>query len=472
MGQLNDLLSGFFRRFINKIGLGFMANYILGQKGPVWISTEKPWLLYNTVPALKSVIDRKAMMFANMKMTLINITTKEPVDDKELMKLLENPNPLQGQNDWLKEFQIQKSTYGSQFMYGSRAGSLQSYPHLLWNISPRYCKPVLTGKLFDQTEIKGIISGYQLVQNGSSMPSQLFDPENIMYTKLPNLDDPIIGLSPIHSLSLPLSNIKASYEFRNVIMTQKGAIGMLSQEKPSNDGSGVLPMEDGEKDRMEKHFTNKYGIGPDQAKVLVTEASMKWTPMTYPTKELMLFEEVDADKRDIIDQYGMNQNIFCSLQGSTYENVKNSLVMVYQDTIQPEADGFCQMLSKFLRVKEGFKIIASYDHLSILKENKLSGMAAIKSMIEALTQAVQAGLLDRVQAENILAAELGVTSISEEVNGSKVSNRLNSLSPLVADKVLDQFTTNETRALAGLPTIAGGETIPVKTAPSTGPPKK
>jgi hypothetical protein len=49
------------------------------------------------------------------------------------------------------------------------------------------------------------------------------------------------------------------------------------------------------------------------------------------------------------------------------------------------------------------------------------------------------------------------TIVEIEGDASKTSDALNSLSPLVATKVLEQMTPNEVRALASLPPIAGGD---------------
>src|SRR3972149_7165979 len=77
------------------------SNFVIGQKGPVWIDTAKPYHLYNTIPQLKAVINRKATMFSNMELYVIDIKSKTRLEDKDLDKLLQNPNPLQAQNDWL-----------------------------------------------------------------------------------------------------------------------------------------------------------------------------------------------------------------------------------------------------------------------------------------------------------------------------------------------------------------------------------
>lgn len=51
------------------------------------------------------------------------------------------------------------------------------------------------------------------------------------------------------------------------------------------------------------------------------------------------------------------------------------------------------------------------------------------------------------------------TIIELEGDTSKTSDALNSLSPLVATKVLEKMTPNEIRALASLPPIEGGDVI-------------
>lgn len=427
------------------------SSYMLGQKGAVWINVLQPWMHYNEIPALKTVIDRRASMFSNMEILIVDKEGNR-VEDPELQKLLNNPNCEQSQNDFLNEYQTQLCVYGNEFIYGNRASSLLKYPVALWNVSARYVKPYMTGKVFDQVDNNGIISKYEYTMETSF---RSFLPNEILFTKIKDLDNPIVGKSPIFNLKFPLSNTKAAYEYRNVIMTEKGAIGILSNE--TKDAMGSVPLTPEEKSTVEKQYGNEYGISEGQRKVILTNAALKWQPMTYETSKLMLFEEVDANKRDIIDAYGLNQNIFSSMQGVTYENFKNGMVMSYQDTIQPAADSFVQSLGKFLKLPEGIQLKASYEHLSILKENKLKGMQAIEAIVRSLTEAVQGGLISRLQAETILANELGVPVQDDATNKDKTINKLNSMSPLVATKVLESFTINEQRSLVEYPGITGGE---------------
>lgn len=406
MGKLKSVIKNLVGSWIfdKEDGIFYtQSSSVLGQKGPVWIDTTKPKKLYDSIPQLKSVINRKAVMFSNMELYVIDIKSKKRIEDKELDKLLQNPNPLQAQNGWLRQFKEQEQVYGNHFLYKNNPSKLATYPVTLWNISPALMQPVTSGKMFDQLLISDIITGYNYQLGGVT---KTFDTNDILYSRIADLDNPIIGMSCIHALKYPLSNIEAAYEYRNVIMKEKGALGILSNN--SKDAMGAIPLGTEERERLEKTYTNRYGISKEQSKVILTEASLTWTPMSYPTKDMLLFEEVDANLITIIDAFGLNVNMFSNKQ-ATFENVKQSIVQVYQDTIIPEADQFTQALSKFLKLPEDKRLVASYDHLAIMKENKLKGMVSLQTVIASLKDAVEAGLLDKAKAMAILSTELGLT---------------------------------------------------------------
>lgn len=395
---LPDWLSNLFQK-----NFFIRTNYMLGQKGAIWLDTTKPYELFNTIPQLKAVINRKAIMFSNMELYIMDIKSEKRIEDIELLKLLQNPNPTQSQNDLLRQFKEQEQVYGNQFLYKNKPSRLSKYPISLWNISPSYIQPKLTGKLFDQITMEGIIESYQYQMNGIY---KTFLPEEILHSKINDLDNPIIGVSPISSLKYPVTNILSAYEYRNVIMNEKGALGILSNN--SKDAMGAIPLSSDERKRLEDSYTNQYGISEGKSKVILTEASLNWTPMSYPTKDMMLFEEIDANMITIIDSFGLNVNMFSS-KSATFENVKQSIVQAYQDTIIPEADQFTQNLSKFLKLPDNQRIVASFEHINILKENKLNGMKSIQTVIDSLKNAVEAGLLDKNKAIGILATELGLS---------------------------------------------------------------
>lgn len=398
--NLTDKIRGFFR---TSTGYFFKSSYLFGQKGAVWIDTANPRALYDQIPQLKTVVDRKSAMFSNMELSLVDKETGEKIEDDSLQRLLMNPNKFQSQNEWLKQYKQQEQIYGNQFMYKNEA-SLMDYPASLINITPACVQPYLTGKFFDQMNVEDVVRYYEYREQNQTV--KRFEPSQIMWSRLTDLDSMLVGCSPVHALKFPLSNIHHAYSYRNVIMSEKGAIGILSNE--TKDQMGSIPLKAEEKKKIESEYLNQYGVGADQRRVILTEAALKWQPMSYPTKDLMLFEEVDADMITIVDAFGLNINIF-SNKNATFENVKQSLIGAYENTLQPEADLFAQKLGEFIGIPEGTMLEASYNHLKILQEDQQKEAQTLSAKVNSLNQLVSGGILNPQQAIAMLEQMLGIT---------------------------------------------------------------
>lgn len=366
---------------------------MLGQQGPVWMNVEKPGEVYRTIPQIQSVIDKKAKMFSNMEIKIMK--GDEEVDIPELKKLLENPNQLCGMNDWLEEYKVQEQVYGNQFMYKNKPARVTDYPKSLMNISAVYIQPVLTGKYFDQVDMKGIVKNYEYRDDSGTF--RLFETETILHSRIKDLDNPLIGCPPIMSLKFPVTNTKLAYEYYNVISGEKGAIGILSNK--GKDAMGSTPLTPEQSKLLHDTYISQNGIGEGQKRVMITDATIDWQPMSYPTRELMLQEQIDANFITIVNRFGLNINMFIN---STYENVRHSIIQSYQDTIIPEADRMMQRLTKFLLVPEGVRLVASYDHLAILQNDKQKEAQTIDQQIKAIMQLVDKNIVSREQASEII----------------------------------------------------------------------
>ncbi len=110
--------------------------------------------------------------------------------------------------------------------------------------------------------------------------------------------------------------------------------------------------------------------------------------MSYPTRDLMLFEELNADKIAIIDAYGMNVNLFSSEQGTTFTNVRDSVRMVYTDTIIPETQQMYDTIAHQMGLdKQGISIVADFSHLPVLQDDEPNSMTIEKA--ETIAQVAQ-----------------------------------------------------------------------------------
>jgi phage portal protein BeeE len=371
------------------------VNYQI-NKGALYIDTSVPYDLYNTIPQLRTVVDKLASMFSNGVFKIENIKTNqiEPLPE-DLQKLLENPNPLQPQNEFLKQYLTQLIVYGNQFIYKNKPSKLQKYPSSMLNVSPANIKPILTGKVFEQLDIKGIVKEYEYTEGLSY--KRVFDVSTVLWSKIADLDNPVAGYSPLKAMKYPLSNTVAAYQYLNVISSEKGAIGVLSTS--NKDAMGALPMTADEKAEIERIYREENGIEDNQKKIHITTGSVTWAPMSYPTKDLLLMEQIDANFLIILNILGVNQNLFIN---STYENLKNGLVQTHNDTVVPYADGFTQALTKFLEIEPGKRLILDYSHLPYLQvDEKIEG-EKLTNVINNVNSLLNTGIITPTQANEII----------------------------------------------------------------------
>ena len=274
-------------------------------------------------------------MISNGVFKLYKRGTDTEVKDSELMDLLAQPNIFQPQNKWIKNYQLQLDIYGNQFIYGSRPTVLSKYPKSLVNISPANLTIELTGKVFDQVDLIRIVKYFEYKENALT---KKFAGNEVLWSKHDDLDNLLIGCSPLKSLRFPLTNTKLAYDYLNIIPSQKGAIGLISTT--AKDNFGAIPMNQEDKKKLENQFSNDYGVGDEKkARIAMVDGTVSWQPMTYPTKDLLLIEQIDANKLTICDHFGLNINIFSS-KNQTYENVKNAIIQSYNDSVS-RAAGDC-----------------------------------------------------------------------------------------------------------------------------------
>ena len=342
--------------------------------------------LYRTTPQLSIVINKDAQMLSNGRFVVKNLKG-EIQENHEALKLLSNPNPIQNQNSWLMDYQIQKNIYGNQFIYVNRAYQ-SAFPSSLVNLNSAMVKVVKTGKFVKQTKIEDIIERYDVKENNGEFTP--YNVNDIIFSQIINPNNPLMGLSPLHSLTMPISNIRGAYGFRNKIIVKSGALGILSSA--SKDQSGGIPLNTAERQRIEQQHSNDYGIHDGQSSLIMTGSPLSWQSMSYPTKDLLLFEEVEADFKSIIDAYGHNADIYSNLNNAKYSNMNEALRQTYQNRVIPEAEQLCFNLGNKLGLTEkGLILELDYSHIEVMKDDEKQVVENFKMKADAISTLLNSG---------------------------------------------------------------------------------
>lgn len=348
------------RRYIDQFNnFAPISNQVWGAKQAIWIDTNHAYQHYLEIPELRAVIDKRASMMAAAKPCLYD-KNGDKVEKHWIYDLVAKPNPVQSWSDVIYCLSVNDALYSNAFAYcPERFANIRN---LIVPLPSHKMQILLSGMTLKQMDTEGLIDGYRFTYDNSIV--ETFDVNEILYLVTTDGINIINPSSKIQSLKFPLSNIKAAYNKRNVLLENIGSIGILTAQK--SDMGGAIPMDPQEKRDIQNDW---YRRSKDE--IIITEAQLDWKPMSFPTRELMLFEEMNADKLAIIDAYGLNSNLFSSDQGSTFTNVRDSIRMVYTDTIIPETQQVYDAIAKqFGLADEGYHLEAEFGHLKVLQEDE------------------------------------------------------------------------------------------------------
>jgi hypothetical protein len=316
-----------------------------------------------------------------------------PVESHWALDLIDKPNPTQSWSDVIFSLAVNDGLFNNSFAYcPQRSFDIRN---LFVPLPSNQIKIVGTGKYLDQLETDGLIKEFQFWYDTEK--HETIEVKDMIYLNTPDGINLLNPVNRIDTLKYPLSNIMASYNKRNVILENMGAIGILSSKK--SDMGGALPMTPEEREEIQADWLRR-----SKDKLVMTEADVNWTPMSYPTKDLMLFEELTEDKMAIIDAYGLSYYLFSQANGATFTNVKEGMRMSYQDTIIPETIQMYDTISQQLGLYEqGVYLKPDFSHIAVLQDDKAAEASAMNLRADAVNKIIAAGVeLDEDEKRSLL----------------------------------------------------------------------
>lgn len=345
------------------------------------------------IPHLRAVIERKASYFSNVNFYIKRTdTAEEEIDyDHPLNKILKNPNVFQSWRQMLYMISLYKSICGISF----------AFPGFGINKSPKYLaflKPIdfqdfhieqdrsrNTIEVSDKNEIIKWVIFY--MNNGQTVRYDDVD-QLIMFKD--SFSSYIEVRSRMTSLTKPIENIYKCLVNRGILMDAKGGIGIISGAQ--KDGGTAVPMKPKDKKDINKQLDG-YGLGIGKKPVIFTDVPLKYQPMVFPTKELMLFEEIVDDMNTICDVYGMARELFDGK--STYANKAEAETGTYNGTILSEWSDLFDTLNFELGLdKENRKLCMDYSHIKAMSENQVNVNQAEKTKSDMHLAELAAGVID------------------------------------------------------------------------------
>lgn len=344
---------------------------------------------FEKCPPLHAILTKKAQAFVNGKTWIVN--KKGKAKDKEaqgdiatkIRTLLAKPNPFQSQKEFEAQMHIYTQLMGFSLLLPIKPVGFENYEATrLWNIPPSMIDMEETNKSFLAAEKQSDLIRYIHIDFGKERTAINADDVYVIKDFTPSFTSVIFPESRVKANEMPINNIIGAYESRNVLINYRGALGIISSD--GKDPGGFLPIKDTEKEALQNDF-RRYGLSKSQWQFIITSASIKWTQMGIPTKDLMLFEEIEDDIQRLCDGWGYQYNLMSSSKGVTFDNKKEAKTLLYQDTIIPEAESICEQLNNFFGLnKLDIMMVKDFSHVPALQEDQQKMAGARKTRNEAL----------------------------------------------------------------------------------------
>jgi len=371
---------------VNKYGgTPLPLNYISDK--PSWISLSTPQDFEKAVrfnPVVKSAINLLATSSSNGKKVAVDVNSGEIIpwteNDKAIQKAYQllgrRPNPVQSAKEFAFQGTFYLKTFGNRYVNAVLPVGMDSKIDLLnvealYNLPSQFMDVRRTGKIYNQTDIKGIISRYARTNVN---PIEYFEPEWILHFNEVNIssEEPtIMGISKLEVLKMPISNTQKAFEAMNTILSSRGMQGIISPKKTDGMGASV-PLQSGEKKEIDDAFKIDYGLLNGQNPFMLTPIALDYIKTIMNSKELGIYEEFSNNAILIGNEFGVPPELIKTyIAGATYENQVQSVRRLYQDTTIPMvADEDLYWSDRLNTYEYGFEIQTRWDHIPALSNNK------------------------------------------------------------------------------------------------------
>lgn len=376
----------------NQIGRG--PSFVLGDVGNHFRINS-----FCTVPEVNAILNLRARAAGNMhiavvdKKTTLEIPTEDRPSDK-IIELINEPNYFQSREELFGQTTLFHDIFGNEVLYAStprtmrKPAGLFTLPFQNVDIESKGSQNG-TGPFYLNKKLPDEIVYYFRDTNGqqyelNSAGVLHLNDNNIRFS---TNTDYLEGMSKLDALQQPIENIKAAYEARNVLIVNRGAIGILSNATRDAVG-GVGPMDKKEKEKVQGEF-KKYGLTKGQWQVIITNLALNWQQMAIDVDKLKLFDETREDTLKICDAYGTPYEMLSSIRNTTFDNKKEAQRQWYRDTIIPEANARIAAINRKFLADKDYRLLPKFDHLPIFETERKERAQSLMLTVNAMTKALE-----------------------------------------------------------------------------------
>ncbi|QDP54268.1 MAG: putative portal protein [Prokaryotic dsDNA virus sp.] len=289
------------------------------------------------------------------KASLLQKRSLVELEDTELHKILERPNPAQSYNTFISELIAFGKLTGNRYIYGigpDTGANVGKYTELY--VMPSQIMEIVSGGIMQP------VRKYKIEYNGTFE----IDASEICHIKdfNPYYDGTgshLYGQSPLRAgLRSLTTNNEATQTGVKYLQNQTARGLLMSDEGDINEVQAQQL-----KDKFRRQFQGSDNAGD----VIITPKKLSWVNFGLNAADVSLIEQYNASIKDLCNIYNVPVQLLNNTDSSSYNNMKEAKKALYQNAVIPELIKIKDELNRWLAPKYGDKLCIEFD-FSVIPE--------------------------------------------------------------------------------------------------------
>lgn len=317
----------------------------------------------------------------------------------EIIHLLNNPNPLQSRDEFEAIVVIYKEIFGFCPLYKVMpANRTTGLPVAIWAINPSIFNYTLTGRMFLQSTLFGIVSSVSFANPSGEMitlnTEEQLDCLWILNGNTPRQTDLFIAQSPLYPCGELINNFQIAVNVYGTLLKQS-LLGIISNR--TADKMGHQNLDTKTEDALKEKMKTQYGLIEGRDNFVITNKNLFFQSLLTNIDSLKIPECLKISVEELCNRLSFKKELLNN-GDITYENKRIAEISQYQSSIIPWSDGYCENLTEFLLPGEaGINIIKCFNDLPILQKNKKEEAEVLSANVTSYDKLWSRGLINKNQ---------------------------------------------------------------------------
>lgn len=305
-----------------------------------------------------AIISAIAEEAAKVNLEIYKQSTRDliPVPNHEFLKLMERPNPMTSQFQFLELHFTFMKLCGESYWYVVR-GENSKKPRELYLLHPALMEVVQ-----DPESKTGLLKGYKMSKGDGKF--QEFELNEIIHHKMANPNDPYYGYSTMTAGQTYIETEKfASNWTRNSIYNSGRPSGILNIRGTIAESTFR---------QVQRQFKNEYSGTENAGKTLLLKGmdGLDFQKLGMELDGAALKELKDMTRDDIMLMFRVSKTMLGVSEGVSVSNAQENRIMFTENVIKPELDRLVDALQPFIVEAYGVGFKIDYEDYSMITDSQ------------------------------------------------------------------------------------------------------